>query len=126
MNFLFDAPKPLSELQTNKPPAGFYSEAQLRRYLGDPPPGYEWHHIIEQNGQWRPDSTTPEGVRTWIQTTDNVVMVPVIKHYCINGRMSESFPRRSGLQFRLTVKAHNPLSQRIFGIILLKSCGVVP
>src|SRR5215472_13247518 len=85
---LFDAPKPLAELQTNKPPAGFYSEAELKRYLGDPPPGYEWHHIIEQNGQFRPDLTSPEGIRTWIQNTANMVMVPVIKHYCINGIMS--------------------------------------
>jgi hypothetical protein len=47
----------LRELQTTKPARGFDSEAELRAYLGPAPPGYEWHHLIEQTGQFRPDLT---------------------------------------------------------------------
>jgi hypothetical protein len=65
---VFDPAKPLSALQTTKPPQGFDSEAALRAYLGDPPPGYEWHHIIEQNGQFRPDLTSSEGIRPGFRT----------------------------------------------------------
>jgi hypothetical protein len=84
----FDPPRPLSELQTAKSPRGFDTEAELRAYLGLPPPGYEWHHVIEQNGQWRPDLASSQGIRSWIQNTDNMVLVPMIKHYCISGFMS--------------------------------------
>lgn len=58
----FDQPRPLSELQTDKPPAGFSDADQLKAYLGAALPGYEWHHIIEQTGQFRPDLTSPEGI----------------------------------------------------------------
>ncbi len=119
----FDPPKPLSELQTAKPPRGFDTEPELRRYLGDPPPGYEWHHLIEQNGQWRPDLTLPEGIRTWIQNTDNMVLVPVIKHYCVSGLMSAG---GGGVRLRDVVKAHHPDAQHEIGIQLLRRCGVIP
>jgi hypothetical protein len=122
---LFDAPKPLADLQTDKPPAGFLTEAQLKAYLGDPPPGYEWHHIIEQNGQWRPDLTSPDGIQNWIQNTDNMVMVPVIKHYCINGIMSRSAGKGSSLRVRDVLKIHNPPFQREVGLGLLNFCGAI-
>ena len=85
---MFDGPRPLDQLQTGKPPRGFYTEAALKAYLGPPPPGYEWHHLIEQNGQFRPDLTSIEGIYMWIQNTDNMVLVPVIKHYCISVLLS--------------------------------------
>jgi hypothetical protein len=120
---LFDPPKPLGELQSDKPPRGFDTEAELRAYLGKPPPGYEWHHLIEQSRQYRPDLTNPEGIRTWIQNTDNMVRVPVIKHYCISGLMSEvAMP---GTRFRDMVRAHDPQTQRDIGVSLLRMCGVV-
>jgi hypothetical protein len=93
---VFDPPKPLNELQTKLPPAGFATQAQLLSYLGPPPPGYEWHHIIEQNGQFRPDLTSPEGIATWIQNTDNMVLVSVIKHYCVSGLMSTTYDDLGG------------------------------
>jgi len=120
---LFDPPKPLNELRTTKPPMGFATEADLRAYLGPAPPGYEWHHLIEQKGQFRPDLTSPEGIRTWIQHTDNMVPVPVIKHYCISGIMSRT---REGIRFRDVVKAHSPQAQRAFGRALLSVCKVAP
>jgi hypothetical protein len=119
----FDPPKPLRELKTDKPPRGFDTEAQLRAYLGDPLPGYEWHHIIEQNGQYRPDLTSSEGVRTWIQHTDNMVQVPVIKHYCVSGLMSAKVP--PGMRLRDWVKPHEPAFQREMGLMLLHNCGAI-
>ena len=112
----------LSICRPTKPPAGFLTEAQLKAYLGDPPPGYEWHHIIEQNGQWRPDLTSPEGIQTWIQNTENMVMVPVIKHYCINGIMSR---KRGDFTVRSALKFHEPAFQWDVGLGLLKFCGVI-
>ena len=120
---LFDPPRPLKELQTTKPARGFDSEAELRTYLGPAPSGYEWHHLIEQTGQFRPDLTSPAGIRNWIQHTDNMVLVPVIKHYCISGLMSSGF---GGSRFRNIVKAHSPEDQREVGFGLLKACGVTP
>jgi hypothetical protein len=122
---LFDDPKPLGELQTNKPPAGFLTEAQLKAYLGDPPPGYEWHHIIEQNGQFRPDLTSPEGIQEWIQNTDNMVAVPVIKHYCVSGIMSSTPEKGSGVRVRDVLKIHNPTFQRLVGLGFLRMCGAI-
>jgi hypothetical protein len=121
---LFDGPKPLADLQPDKPPVGFDKESQLKAYLGDPPPGYEWHHIIEQNGQTRPDLTSPDGVQTWIQNTDNVVMIPVIKHYCINGYMSRVTPPGSGIRLWDTVRTFDAPHQRMIGLILLNLCRV--
>lgn len=118
---LFDGPRPLSDLQTSNPPQGFDSDSALLNYLGRPLPGYEWHHIIEQNGQFRPDLTSPEGIRTWIQNTDNMVQVPVLKHFCISGIMS------SGRTIRLrdVVKIHLPEDQRLVGLGLLRFCRVI-
>jgi len=101
---------------------GFDNESGLRAYLGPSPPGYEWHHIIKQNGQFRPDLTSRDGIRTWIQNTDNMVAVPVIKHYCISGLMSEAV---SGIQLRAIVKAHSPQAQQNIGIQFLRQCGAI-
>ncbi len=120
---LFDAPRPLNELQTTKSSRGFDTEAELRAYLGPAPPGYEWHHLIEQTGQFRPDLTSPAGIRNWIQHTGNMVLVPVIKHYCISGLMSGG---RRGLRLRNAVKAHSPQMQRAIGRELLSICRVTP
>ena len=120
---LFDPPHPLAELQTTKPAMGFDTETELRAYLGPAPPGYEWHHLIEQTGQFRPDLTSPQGVRTWIQNTGNMVLVPVIKHYCISGLMSTRMG--PGVRMRDFVKAHAPAFQREIGIGLLQTCKVI-
>jgi hypothetical protein len=119
---VFDPAPSLSELQTTKSRRGFDTEAALRVYLGDPPPGYEWHHNIEQSGQWRPDLTSPEWVQTWIQNTENMVLVPVIKHYCLSGIMS----RASGVEGRIRdiVRHFSPERQRDVGLELLSICRV--
>jgi len=122
---LFDGPKPLAQLQTNKPPAGFDDANELKAYPGAPPPGYEWHDIIEQNGQTQPDLTGPDGIRDWIQNTNNVVMIPVIKHYCINSYMSRFAPPKSGITFRSTVKTYDAAGQYRIGLNLLRLCGVI-
>ncbi|HKS88740.1 MAG TPA: hypothetical protein VJR70_04810 [Stellaceae bacterium] len=96
----------------------------MRAYLGDPPLGYEWHHIIEQNGQIRPDLTSSEGINTWIQNTDNMAAVPVLKHFCVSGFMSSSFS--PGVRLRDVLREHNPVDQRAMGIALLKLCRVIP
>lgn len=120
---LFDPPRPLSELQTRQPPRGFLTEAALRSYLGPAMPGYSWHYIIEQNGQTRPDLTSDEGIRTWIQNTHNVVQVPMLKHFCISGLMSSG---GGGVRLRDVIKAHSPSDQYIAGLGFLRICRVIP
>lgn len=119
----FDPPKPLEVLQTDKPPRGFETEAALKAYLGPAPPGYEWYHIIEQS-QVRPDLTSPEGQRQWIQHTDNMVLIPTLRHYVITGEMN-SLERDTGLRFRDIVRAHSPQAQRQIGLGLLREKGVL-
>jgi len=82
----FDPPKSFAQLMTDKPPGGFPTWPQLRAYLGPPPPGYHWHHIIEQS-QDDAYLNSPEGQIKYIQNTANVVLVPTIKHYWITARM---------------------------------------
>lgn len=69
-------------------------------------PGYEWHHIIEQTGQTRPDLTSEEGIRTWIQNTNNMVQVPVLKHFCVSGLMNGRIG--IGVRLRDVVREHSP------------------
>jgi hypothetical protein len=121
---LFDPPRPLAALQTQNPPRGFLTEGALLSCLGPTIPGYEWHHIIEQSGQTRPDLTSDEGIQTWIQNTDNMVQVPVIKHFCVSGIMSSSVS--PGVRLRDVVREHDPLAQRAAGIRLLRICRVIP
>jgi hypothetical protein len=78
--------------------------------------------IIEQNAQYRPDLTSREGIRTWIQHTNKMVLVPVIKHYCISGLMSSG---QEGVRIRDVVRAHSPDAQKAFGLELLKQCKAV-
>jgi hypothetical protein len=78
--------------------------------------------LIEQTGQYRPDLTSSEGIRTWIQNTNNMVQVPMIKHYRISGLMSGRSP--FGGRLRDFVRAHAPWAQRAIGLDLLRACGV--
>ncbi len=119
----FDAPKPLEALQTTKPPRGFETESALKAYLGPAPPGYEWHHIIEQS-QVRPDLTSSEGQRQWIQHTDNMVLIPTLKHYVITGEMNSEFDD-TGLRLRDFVRPHSPQAQYAIGLELLRRHGVL-
>jgi hypothetical protein len=50
-------------------------------------------------------------------------MVPVIKHYCINGIMSRK--REGNLTVRSALKFHEPAFQWDVGVGLLKFCGVI-
>lgn len=84
-------------------------------------PGYEWHHIIEQNGQTRPDLITAEGILTWIQNTDNMVQTPVVKHFCVSAYMSTG---TRGVRLRDIVREHSPITERDVGIALLR-LGVI-
>ncbi|HLI11305.1 MAG TPA: hypothetical protein VKY65_06865 [Alphaproteobacteria bacterium] len=119
----FDPPRTLAELQTARPPQGFTSWAALQDYLEPAPPGYEWHHIIEQ-AQTRPDLTSSEGRRKWIQNTENVVLIPVLKHMLISGYMS-SVITKNGLRYRDAIRLHDPDIQREIGLGLLRRFGVL-
>jgi hypothetical protein len=66
--------------------------------------------LIEQTGQYRPDLTSSEGIRTWIQNTNNMVQVPMIKHYRISGLMSVD---RHLADACVTLSGHTPLGPSV-------------
>jgi hypothetical protein len=117
-----DPPKPLSALMTKKPPMGFDTPQQLSAYLGDPPPGYQWHHIVGQ-AQTRPELTTPTASRTIINHTNNMVLIPTIRHYLITGIMNMG--NESGRRVGDGVRDLPAYVQRQIGLHLLRVTGVL-
>jgi len=116
-----DPPKPLSELMTKKPPMGFDTAKELNAYLGKAPPGYQWHHIIGQ-AQTQANLLTPEASRTIINHTDNMVLVPTIRHYWITGIMNS--PAELGRRIGDAVRDMSVEEQREFGLHMLQVTGV--
>ena len=117
-----DPPQPLSALMTKKPPMGFDTPQQLSAYLGDPPPGYQWHHIVGQ-AQVRPELTTPTASRTIINHTNNMVLIPTIRHYLITGIMN--MRNESGRRVGDGVRDLPAYAQRQIGLHFLRVTGVL-
>ena len=55
--------------------------------LGDAPPGWQYHHIVNQNpaNQENPD------INWRLHTTENVVLVPAWQHFNISALYSSSY-----------------------------------
>jgi hypothetical protein len=112
----FNAPQTLEQMQTSKPPASFATASALSAYLGPAPPGYEWHHIVEQSaiGVFSADSSI-----AWeINSTDNVVLIPKVYHLLITADMNTD-----GL--RAMVQEHDFAAQRQIGLYLLRKWGAL-
>jgi hypothetical protein len=109
-------PKPLSELRPPGPFTSFDTWRQLESYIGKAPPGYEWHHIVEQSVA----SEHPEdpGINRWIQNTDNVVLIPSLRHLMITADMNSH-------GVRAMIHLHNLEDQYEFGLYLLKKWGAM-
>lgn len=63
----------------------FQSLSRLRQYLGKPPPGMQWHHIVEQ-------SQIPQFGRERIHSIENVVALPQDIHLKLSSLYSSIQP----------------------------------
>jgi hypothetical protein len=100
-----DAPKSLEELNLG------VAERKL---------GYDRHHIVEQT-QARNEGY-PE---SQINSPENLVRVPTLKHWEINGWMSSKSPEFGGLSPRQFLEGKSWQEKRDFGLSVLKKFGIL-
>ena len=99
----------------------FGSFSALKRYLGSPGTGNQWHHIVEQ---------TPGNIQRFgaeaIHTTDNVVAIPASVHVgkgSISAFYSSIQPGTGGLTVRRWLSTQSLAEQRQYGLDVLKKFG---
>jgi LysM repeat protein len=99
----------------------FTSWLALKRYLGSPGPGNQWHHIVEQT----PGNIKAFGVRS-IQSTDNVVAIPTSIHIG-KGTISAYYSGKdfftNGQTVRQWLSTQSFQAQRQFGLDTIKRFG---
>jgi len=99
----------------NDPPK---SLEELQRDVSTPAPGYDIHHIVEQNQE---DHFTSEA----INGPDNLVRVPRLKHQEINAWYQTKNPVYGGVSPREYLDGRNWGVQRSVGLDALKKAGVL-
>jgi len=100
---------------------GFASFSALKRYMGSPGAGNQWHHIVEQ---------TSGNLKTFganvIHSTDNVVAIPASTHIgkgSISAYYSSIRPFSEGVPVRQWLSTQSFQAQRQFGLDTLKMFG---
>jgi hypothetical protein len=109
--------------QQNINPSGrsFTSFTALKRYLGSPGSGNQWHHIVEQ---------TPQNIRSFgdsvIQSTDNIIAVSASDHVG-KGSISAYYSQKDTFTGTQTVRqwlsTQSFPAQREFGLQVLRKFG---
>ncbi len=118
-----DPPKTLKELRPNVERRGFETQSQLDKHLKDAaPPGYERHHVIPVH-QVYAAYNTPEFRKEHIHHTDNIVIIPVLRHWMITYMdMNKS---NGVILFRDFVARKHWKDQELIGRHLLEVRGVL-
>jgi hypothetical protein len=90
--------------------------AEAKRFLGPAGDGMEWHHIVEQR-------TAKYGLFPieFVNSTDNLIALPVEVHRCVTTRMQSRF-LRVGPRLRYVVEPQYFSFQYNFGVDLKKIC----
>ncbi len=118
-----DPPKTLKELRPDVEPRGFNTVGQLNQYLdetiGKTPPGYERHHIIPKH-QTRPEYQTQEFREGFVHHTDNIVIIPVLRHWMISHIDMKWRRGEGGLMLRDVVAQTDWQAQLWAGLHLLR------
>jgi hypothetical protein len=91
----------------------FNSEKQLKRYLGPPPKGMQWHHIVEQ-------SQVPQFGQRRIQSIDNVVAIPIEANQALNAFYSSKRNFSEPNRVRVWLRERSFEEQYEFGMERLK------
>ena len=94
---------------------GFDSFRQLKKEVGSPGEGNEWHHIVEQS------QTTKSGFSSqMIQNTNNIVSISKATHRTISGYYSSVQPFTNGMIVRNWLAGQSFNAQYEFGINVIK------
>jgi hypothetical protein len=101
----------------NDPPK---SLEELQRAASTRAPGYDIHHIVERT-QAEKDGFT----RRIIDSPDNLVRIPRLKHQDINGWYQTKNPDFGGLSPRDYLKGRSWAVRRAVGLEALKKFGVL-
>jgi len=91
---------------------------ELQQAASTPAPGYDIHHIIERNQE---DRFTREA----INSPDNLVRIPRLKHHEINAWYQTESPDYGGLSPREYLNGRNWDVQRAVGLEALRKTGVL-
>jgi HK97 family phage portal protein len=118
------APRTREELRPQVEPRGFATFEALRAYLGPPPAGFQYHHVIpaQQTPKWWPDSKD-EFMRRHIHHTKNIALVPTIRHILISAEMGSNTP--SGMRRRVVLDRYDLDLQNEYGEHLMRRWGVL-
>lgn len=81
-------------------------------------PGYEIHHIVEQNSA-QPDKEDR------IESPENLVSIPTFKHHLITGRFSRKSKQYGGLSPRQYLKAKSWEERYRVGLEIMIEQGVL-
>ena len=113
------APAPTNPVQLAPGEAGYKTFDGLKKAIGYPPPGYVWHHIVEQ---CRADVFGNEAVHT----RSNVVLLDEKTHLKVSAWYSSkpASGLTGGKTVRAWLRAESYESQRAYGIQYLKAQGV--
>ena len=101
--------------------AAFATFDQLKKFLGSPGAGNQWHHIVEQCQTY--SSRAGFSVK-WIQNTNNVVAVSKEVHQKISSYYSSIQNFTNGLTVRNWLNSKSFVEQYEFGIKVLEMFGV--
>jgi hypothetical protein len=112
-------------LETYSPIIGSYgdppkSSNELQHAVSTPAPGYDIHHIVEQSAA-RADGFTRED----IDSPDNLVRIPTMKHWEINAWYQTENPDFGGLTPRQYLSGRNWEVRRAVGLEALVKMGVL-
>ena len=101
----FDGPKSLKELQDA---------------VDDPQQGYEIHHTVEQTPAEKDGFS-----RDQIDGRDNLVRIPTLKHWELNGWYQKPNPSLGGLTPRQYIRGKDWAERQRIGLIGLRTVGVL-
>ena len=129
LEFAAKGPRSLDELRVSTEDETFPSydafkkaepsdQEELTKRFGPAPPGYEYHHIVEQGR----NALAPEA----IQSTRNIVRIPKLLHEEINSEYSELEPEVLGRFTRRQVRrTKDYASQYHEGIEVMRKVGIL-
>jgi hypothetical protein len=117
-----DSPKPLEDLRLSPESREFPSFKNLKdEYRPDGArPGYNLHHIVEQNPDNRNQFTSEQ-----LHNTDNVIEIPVYKHEEITAIYNSKPYGSDGPTVRDSVNQMSYEDQRTYGLEILRRVGVI-
>ena len=112
------APRSREEMRPRVEPKGFATPEALKEYLGPPPPGFQYHHVIPAQQQvpawWT--GTKDEFMAQNIHHTKNIALIPTVRHILISAWMDSyttSGVRRRKVQERYDLDLQNELGEAL-------------